>query len=144
MLKSIYSLTMQAAEAVAAVRPYLSASQMAIIAIAMRGEEQAFFMETMVDLAVQIGAMPQTFEQDGLGHLSIAFLHYFTGGSDWYITEKDVLDGVSQAYGYAILNSDLQNAEYGVISIEELTAEGAELDLHFKSCSMAEIIARRA
>ena len=64
--------------------------------------------------------MPVTYSQDGLGNQAIVFLHYFHGGSDWYITEKDSEDEQHQAFGYTILNGDEENAEWGYISIEEL------------------------
>jgi hypothetical protein len=44
-------------------------------------------------------------------------LHYFASGSDWYITEYD---GHDTMFGYCILNGDLQNAEWGDVSLEEL------------------------
>ena len=100
-------------------------------------------MQKLIDLAQQIDTMPKTYEQDGKGDQAIAHLHYFTGASDWYITEKDMDGGIQQAYGYAILNGDNECAEVGYISIEELTRHGAELDLHFAPRSLAEIKAKR-
>ena len=44
-------------------------------------------------------------------------LHFFIFGCDWYIAEYD---GDDLFYGYAILNNDLQNAEWGYISFQEL------------------------
>lgn len=107
------------------------------------GDGSDFYMHRILDLANQIEAMPKTYEQDGKGDEAIAHLHYFSGGSDWYITEKDVDGGVQQAYGYAILNGDDEMAESGYISIEELTRNGVELDLHFTPCRLAEIKAKR-
>ena len=55
-------------------------------------------------------------------------LHFFIGGSDWYIAEYD---GVDTFFGYTILNGDLQNAEWGYISFTELKAvkvNGFEID----------------
>ena len=46
------------------------------------------------------------------------FIHYFIGSSDWYICEVDE-DNVG--FGYAILNGDIQNAEYGYIDLNEVT-----------------------
>ncbi|MDA3822212.1 MAG: hypothetical protein PF450_06320 [Bacteroidales bacterium] len=39
------------------------------------------------------------------------------GGCDWYIIEYD---GDDIFFGYAILNGDLDNAEWGYISFQEL------------------------
>nr|WP_321405908.1 strawberry notch family protein [uncultured Carboxylicivirga sp.] len=62
-------------------------------------------------------------------------LHYFYGSSDWYITEWD---GKDTFYGYTILNGDIEMAEFGYISREELTTlyrgplkGGVELDFFF-------------
>lgn len=46
-------------------------------------------------------------------------LHFFIGGCDWYIAEYD---GRDLFFGFAILNGDLQNAEWGYISFRELRA----------------------
>ena len=44
-------------------------------------------------------------------------LHFFIGGCDWYIAEYDSED---LFWGFACLNGDLQNAEWGYISFREL------------------------
>ena len=44
-------------------------------------------------------------------------LHFFIGGCDWYVAEYD---GEDLFWGFAILNDDLQNAEWGYISFSEL------------------------
>jgi hypothetical protein len=44
-------------------------------------------------------------------------LHFFIGGRDWYIAEYD---GVDLFWGFAILNQDGENAEWGYISFAEL------------------------
>lgn len=46
-------------------------------------------------------------------------LHFFIGGCDWYIAEYD---GHDLFWGYAILNNDYINAEWGYISFAELKA----------------------
>lgn len=138
------SLKMQAVMAAPVIRHFLSASQLNAMGNACRGEEKEFFMQKFVDLAQQITFMPKTYEQDGKGDDAIITLHYFNGGSDWYITEKDMDGGVQQAYGYAILNGDDDYAEMGYISIEELTRHGVELDLYFTPCTLGELKAKRA
>ena len=47
----------------------------------------------------------------------IIYLHFFIGGCDWYIAEYD---GADLFWGFAILNQDYQNAEWGYISFGEL------------------------
>ena len=46
-------------------------------------------------------------------------LHFFLMGCDWYIAEYD---GNDLFFGYAILNNDYSNAEWGYISFSELKA----------------------
>jgi hypothetical protein len=47
----------------------------------------------------------------------LIYLHFFIGGCDWFIAEHD---GEDLFWGYAILNDDHLNAEWGYISFEEL------------------------
>lgn len=137
------NLAMPAADAALTIRHFIPAQQFACMVELSRGEEGEFFMQKFIDLAQQIMTMPVTYEQDGLADEAVVYLHYFLGGSHWYITEKDVLGGVQQAYGYAILNGDDYCAESGYISIEEITLCGAELDLHFTPCRLIEIKGKR-
>lgn len=44
-------------------------------------------------------------------------LHFFIGGCDWFVAEYDRND---LFFGYAILNNDIDNAEWGYISFREL------------------------
>lgn len=48
----------------------------------------------------------------------VIYGHFFLGGCDWYIAEYDPEDRLF--FGYAILNEDYQNAEWGYISYDEL------------------------
>lgn len=117
--------------------PWISRSQMRAIRILSNGEEGAFYLEKLVEMDKHIQAMPVTYtERDKQEHAVIS-LHYFYGGSDWYIIEKDIEGGVSQAWGFAILNGDGQNAETGYISITELIELGVELDLYFTPITLA-------
>jgi len=62
--------------------------------------------------------IPALYETDGVPVFEkVVHLHFFMGGSDWYITEFDQKDIF---FGYAILNEDLINAEWGYISFSEL------------------------
>ena len=58
----------------------------------------------------------------------IIHMHFFIGGCDWYIAE---FDGEDLFFGYAILNGDTQNAEWGYISfseLKEINNRGIEID----------------
>ena len=47
----------------------------------------------------------------------IIHLHFFICGSDWYLSE---FDGEDLFFGYAILNGDQQNAEWGYSSFSDI------------------------
>ena len=58
----------------------------------------------------------------------LIYLHFFIGGSDWYIAE---FDGQDLFWGFAILNGDYEMAEWGYISfseLRELSVCGIEID----------------
>ena len=58
----------------------------------------------------------------------IIHLHFFLGGCDWYIAEYD---GQDLMFGFAILNGDTHNAEWGYVSLAELkeiSIHGLEVD----------------
>ena len=94
----------------------------------------------------QIAECPKTYETEKIPtNDKIAQLHYFVGGSDWYIIEKDKGDPrnndfeQTQAFGYVILNEDEQNAEFGYINIEELK-QYAEIDCYWTPVKMSTLL----
>jgi hypothetical protein len=66
----------------------------------------------------RLSKIPRLYETE---HLELKdkliYLHFFIGNSDWYIAEYD---GEDTFWGYAILNGDEHNAEWGYISFSEL------------------------
>ena len=141
----------QALAAMQTLRHFIGASQTACVMAAFRSEERQFFYDKMVELAGIVSTMPQTYEQDGKGDETIAYLHYFAGGqANWWITERDkgcpddppeMRGQQHQAFGLADL---LGEPELGYISIPEILAVGGELDFHFKPRRLAEIRQRIA
>lgn len=67
--------------------------------------------------------MPVTYQGD-----EKAYLHYFNGNQDWYITEKDCEPEQLQAFGYANIGYGF---EAGYISLIDFTANNIQLDLFF-------------
>lgn len=106
-------------QAKATLRPYLSVQQYLAMLENCKAEEGAFFEEKFKEMAYRVSTMPKTYDCEDEND-PIVSLHYFLGDSDWYIIEKDIEDGVSQAFGYVILNGDLMCAELGYILISEL------------------------
>lgn len=54
-------------------------------------------------------------------------VHCFIGGSDWWFCEARVEEGL--LYGFACLNEDWQNAEWGYSSIEELKSARGNMEI---------------
>lgn len=119
------------------------------------GGERAWFIERLITLADEIRAMPVTYEQDGQGDDATVHLHYFSGGMDWFITERDKGSADDapadrgqqhQAFGLARLHEE----EFGYISLEEILSVrvgglvGVELDLHWKPKPVRECRERHA
>ena len=69
----------------------------------------------------QLNSIPKLYETEHTTTLKdkIIHLHFFIGGCDWYIAEYD---GEDLFFGFAILNGDLINAEWGYVSFNELKA----------------------
>jgi hypothetical protein len=129
--------TMTALKALQKLAPFITRGQWHTLwKLCQSGEEQAYFRQMVQDLTTRIEAMPQTYEQDGLGLRAIAYLHYFTPAFDFYITEKDRTgDGTQQAFGLACAHE----REIGYISIRQLVEAGAELDLYWTPKTLAAI-----
>jgi len=69
-------------------------------------------------------------------------MHFFIGGCDWYAAEYSPEEELF--FGFAILNSDLQNAEWGYFSLQELCDLKVKFlevdrDLHFRPCKAIQI-----
>ncbi len=138
----------QGLAALDALAAFMHPRQIKVVRNCMYGEERQFFIDKMIELAAQVKAMPHTYQQDGLGEQAIAHLHYFVGGCDWWITEKDKGDSEDtapnlqiQAFGYACLG-DPTCAELGYVSLPEILNAGAELDFHWNPTALAEIKAK--
>lgn len=95
----------------------------------LKGEEGLTFAETAKRVWWTFRTMPETYQTKDQED-PIAYLHFFTGSWDWWITEKDVEPEQIQAFGF--VKSELcPDGEWGYVNLEEITKEGAELDLYF-------------
>lgn len=115
----------------ATLAPFIGRAQMACVVDGLRSEEREHFEHKLRELAERVRAMPAVYEQDGNADPT-AFLHYFAGGADFWITEKDVEmagEGQIQAFGLADMFGD--GGEMGYINVAELISENVELDFHF-------------
>ena len=78
----------------------------------------------------RLAKVPRLYETEGVPlREKLIHLHFFLGGCDWYAAEYD---GEEIFFGYAILNGDFQNAEWGYFSLSELKGiripPGVEVD----------------
>ena len=128
---------------------FIGKNQLACMLDACKGEEGQYFRDMIDTLKKTLATMPKTYETDGMGDDAPVTLHYFYGGSDWYIVERDAGSpddedqGIQrQAFGFACLNGDTQNAEMGYIAINELIRRGVELDLYYTPESINAIKSR--
>jgi hypothetical protein len=118
------------------VRKFMPRMQQRIV------ESSPEFVDIVRRLEQIIDSMPVTYQTEGTpADEKIIYLHYFYGNSDWYIAEKDVSGEQLQAYGYTILNGDTQNAEWGYISIKEISdTNKVELDFHWRPRKFSEVM----
>lgn len=123
---------------------WIGANQWAAITEGLAGEERAHYLTKLIEYAERIRQMPTSFQTDGQGEHATAQLHYFLGGSDWYVIEKDLDpdgEGQQQAFGLADLYGD--GGELGYLNLPEIIAAGAELDLYWTPATLEAIRARR-
>lgn len=126
----------KATQATNALIPFISKSQRLALKSLVKGEEGSFYVNKIIELGERIMNMPKSYDQDGKGEEATVYLHYFMGSCDVWITEKDMEDGVSQAFGWTDLG---YGAELGYVSITEITEAGMELDFYFEPQTVAEL-----
>ena len=77
----------------------------------------------------QLSKIPRFYETENVpAKEKLIYLHFFIGDCDWFIAEYD---GDDTFFGFAILNSDYEMAEWGYISFAELRSinvHGIEID----------------
>jgi len=114
--------------------PYAVAAIIPKFQLIATKENLEAFNEAIERLYIALTKCPKIGETDGMKEHP-AILHYFYGGNDHYICEYDPERKLM--FGYAILNGDLQNSEWGYISLEELTnCKYTNIDYHFAEQSI--------
>ena len=73
---------------------------------------------------------------------NVIHMHFFIGGCDWYVAEYSPEEQLF--FGFAILNSDYEMAEWGYFSLKELSELKVEFlevdrDLHFTPAKAKDI-----
>jgi len=66
----------------------------------------------------RLSKIPKLYETENMPLKDkLVYLHFFIGGSDWFICEYD---GKDIFFGFCILNNDLEMSEWGYVSFSEL------------------------
>ncbi len=125
------------------LKDFINKNQLATLRRLTVGEEGSFFIEKIKELKTTISQMPKTYETEEEEDPT-AYLHYFSGGNDWWITERDSETEQLQAFGIACLNQDGQMAELGYINIKEIIDHhrNIEIDLYYTPKTVSEIMAK--
>ena len=124
---------------------FMPYSQRLCLLAAQRGEEAEAINDIVMGAVERIKATPMTYQTEDVETKDkVLHLHYFKGGVDAWIVERDVGDsgnpsapgageGVQhQAYGkISLFGGGWEDAEWGYISIAELIKNGVELDLYW-------------
>lgn len=117
--------------------PLLSPAQRAVTRMGLKGPDAAFFEDTVRDLVRRIDTVPGLRGTDGQRDRAMAYLHYFRGSADWYITELEWDGARWMAFGLADLGQGFP--ELGTIDLAEVVAVDAELDYHFTPKTLADL-----
>lgn len=120
---------------------FMGRSQRHAIRYGLAGEEGGHFADILADFCAIVDTMPKPYETESQGENATVHLHYFKGGCDWWITERDSSAKQHQAFGLASLGYE---PELGYISIDELLAGGVELDLYWTPRPLADILQAQA
>lgn len=77
----------------------------------------------------ELAKIPKLYETENIPlEDKIIYMHFFVGGSDWFIAEYD---GKDIFFGFAVLNSDYMNAEWGYApfsELKEINIKGIQID----------------
>lgn len=124
---------------------FMPVLQRKVVLNQLGGEEAAGIAEVVNRVAQTIASMPATYATESQGEAAVVHLHYFLGGVSAWVTEKDKGRPEQgdieqrQAFGLITLGGDIDDAEYGYISIQELIESGVELDLYWTPKTLAEV-----
>jgi len=91
--------------------------------------------DDFVKIYNQIKSTPKMREQENKGDEAIVYLHYFKGGSDFYLTELDT--ETLQGFGIGALSGNYPEMTY--IDVNELVENVFELDLYFTPTKLSVI-----
>ena len=141
IMQNYFNETIEASKRVVGFMPFC---QLTTVMDTITGEigdaedcEKLDYLRLLNEMGNIIEQMPLSTTQ-GNGGDSIVHLHYYCGGNDWWITQKDIAGPQLQAFGVVSLSSNYP--EFGYISIETLRMQPyVELDFNWVPKKLNEI-----
>ncbi|WP_367390174.1 helicase-related protein [Lewinella sp. LCG006] len=129
----------------ALLKKFMPKAQQAAVRDILRETESAEgYAKTVLDpLHEQVKSIPKLYATESVPTSEkIIYAHFFQGSSDWYIAEYDPKDNL--AFGYAILGGDELNAEWGYVSIDEISQSRlVELDFYWQPVPFASLFGEK-
>ena len=113
---------------------FINPSQLQTMLLLTNGDEGGWYVDKLLELSRLIDDMYVPYGSEAHAD-PIVTLHYFCNGGDWWVIEKDSTPVQIQCFAYC----DLGDPELGYVSIEELIANGVELDLHWIPKPLSEV-----
>jgi hypothetical protein len=128
------------------IKDYICDAQLEIV-----NQNPSGFIDPVNRLYKAIYEMPEIYGQDGVPlEDKMCYLHYFYGGSDWFIMEAPRVDLVDEnkeiedaVFGFVCLNDDTPNAELGYVDVNELKSLNIELDFYFEPKTLREAFPKK-
>ena len=129
-----------AMECLPLMRKFIGRSQLSAMVEQAQGEGAQFFIDQIIETAKVIKEMPLTHATLEQGGDAIAHLHYFGGGYDAYITERDMGDGYEDDQWQATgVSSFAPTKLQSFIPIHEIIQSGIELDLNWTPIKVKDV-----
>lgn len=122
------------------LKKYIPPMELQTIISYLDDETGPHFRKLLKKTEEKIKAVPSLYSGEEQGLKARVHLHYYVGGTDFYVSEMDQETG--ETFGFACINGDRENAELGYNNISEIISiPWIELDLYFdNSVTLGEIV----
>lgn len=88
-------------------------------------------------LGQTLSKLPPLYAQDGMGYDAVVYAHYFAGGTDIFVTEREC----DELFGYTILGGYYEMSEFGYNNLSELKGlRFLNLDFHWRPKTLREAL----
>ena len=111
------------------------------IGVLMEMDDPTESRDMLLNVVKAYKHIPSLYKQDGKGYNAVAYLHYFVGGVDWWVTEYDKSTG--EMFGLTNLNNEWELTYFNVSFFKDndlSPLQKPELDFYFKFKTINEIL----